>query len=130
MNGHIRHGMGAARPYLYGDLAVAQFIAEVLKAEELERLESRGGFHIEARIGDSMLVLETREDWPASVLRQSTYVYVTDVDAAFAKAVSLGVEVIAAPGNKPYHESTCSLKDTFGNTWYLATYTGRASAEN
>ena len=43
MNGHIRHGIGAVRPYLYGNAAVAQFIAEVFKAEELERLETRGG---------------------------------------------------------------------------------------
>ncbi len=43
MNGHIRHGIGAVRPYLYGNAAVAKFIAEVYKAEELERLETRGG---------------------------------------------------------------------------------------
>jgi hypothetical protein len=33
MNGHIRHEIGAVRPYLYGNAAVAMFIAEVYKAE-------------------------------------------------------------------------------------------------
>lgn len=123
MNGYLRHGMGAVRPYLYGNLAVARFIAEVFDAEALERLESPGGFHIEARIGDSMLVLEVREDWPTTLVRQSTYVYVPDVDAAFAKAVALGAEVITVPENKPYHERACEVKDAFGNTWYVATFT-------
>jgi PhnB protein len=130
MNGHMRHGMGAVRPYLYGDSAVAQFIADVFEAEELERLESRGGFHIEAQIGDSMLVLEVREDWPATLVRQSIYVYVPDVDTAFAKAVALGAEVIAAPQDKPYDERACGLKDAFGNTWYVATFTGGTAPES
>jgi PhnB protein len=117
--------MGAVRPYLYGDSTVARFIAEALGAEETERLESAGGFHVEARVGDSMLVLEECEDWPATQARQSTYVYVPDVDAAFAKAVAIGAEVIEAPQDKPYQERGCGLKDAFGNTWDLATYTGR-----
>jgi PhnB protein len=130
MNGYVRHGMGAVRPYLYGNSAVARFIAEVFEAEELERLESRGGFHIEARIGDSTLVLETRENWPATLVRQSTYVYVPDVDAAFAKAVALGAEVVTVPENKPYHERACGLKDGFGNTWYVATFRGGTTPES
>jgi PhnB protein len=71
-----------------------------------------------------MLVLETREDWPATRVRQAVYVYVPDIDAAFARAVALGAEVIEAPQDKPYQERACSVKDRFGNTWYVSTYTG------
>ena len=123
MNGHMRHGMGAVRPYLHGNQAVARFVDEVFDAEELERVETRGGFHIEWRIADSILVMETSENWPTAPVRQSTYVYVPDVDAAFAKALALGAEVVGAPEDKPYQERACALRDSFGNIWYVATYT-------
>ena len=99
-------------------------MAEVFGGEELERIESGGGFHIEAKVGDAILVLETRENWPATQLRQSTYVYVPDVDAAFARAVAGGADVIAPPEDKPYQERACALRDGFGNTWYVSTYVG------
>lgn len=124
MSGHMRHGMGAVRPYLYGDASVARFIREALDGEELERLANPHGAHVEARVGDSMIVLEERDDWPATTVRQSVYVYVPDVDAAFAKAVALGAAVLAPPEDKPYRERACGLKDAFGNTWYLSTYVG------
>jgi PhnB protein len=122
MSGHIRHGVGAVRPYLYGDRSVTRFIIEALAGVELERLESGGGAHVELRVGDSALVVEECEDWPATHLRQSTYAYVPDVDAAFARAVALGAEVVSEPENKPYQERACALRDGYGNTWYLATY--------
>jgi PhnB protein len=124
MSGHIRHGGGSVRPYLYGDRSVARLISEAFGGEQLERLESAGGAHVEARIGDSVLVLEECESWPATQPRQSTYVYLPDVDGAFARAVALGAQVITAPEDKPYRERACALRDGFGNTWYIATYMG------
>jgi PhnB protein len=116
--------MGSVRPYLFGDRSVARFISQALAGEELERLESGRGAHVEMRIGDSALVLEECEDWPAAQLRQCTYVYLPDVDAAFARAVALGAEVISEPEDKPYQERACALRDGYGNTWYVATYNG------
>ena len=63
---HIRHGAGSVRPYLYGNLDLADLIKRAFDAEELERLPTPGGFHIEARIGDSMVVLEVG-NFPAHV---------------------------------------------------------------
>jgi PhnB protein len=124
MNEHIRHGIGSVRPYLYGDRSVASFIAAAFAGEELERLESGGGAHVEIRVGDSVLVLEEGDNWPTSHPRQSTYVYVSDVDAAFARALAFGAEAISPPEDKPYRERACGLRDGYGNTWYVATYIG------
>jgi PhnB protein len=124
MSGHIRHGAGSVRPYLYGDRSVARFVIEALAGEELERLEGARGAHVELRVGDSALVVEECEDWPAGHPRQFTYVYVPDVDGVFARAVALGAEVISEPEDKAYQERACALRDGYGNTWYIATYIG------
>ena len=44
------------RPYLYGSLDLPDFIKSPFDTLELERLPTPSGFHIEARIGDSMVV--------------------------------------------------------------------------
>ena len=122
---HIRHGAGSVRPYLYGNLDLANLIKRAFDAEELERLPTPGGFHIEARIGDSMVVLEVGT-FPAQVkpTAASIYVYVADVDRAYRRALEAGATSIAAPEDKPYQERAAGVKDSFGNIWYIATYGG------
>ena len=44
------------------------------------------------------------------------------VDAAVAKAVERGAEIIAAPADKPYQERQAGIRDAAGNTWWIATY--------
>ena len=122
---HIRHGAGWVRPYLYGNLDLADLIKRAFDAEELERLPTAGGFHIEARIGDSMVVLEVGT-FPAHVkpTPASVYVYVADVDRAYRRALDAGATSVAAPEDKRYQERAAGVKDSFGNIWYIATYTG------
>ena len=122
---HIRHGVGSVRPYLYGNLDLPDLINRAFEAEELERLPTPGGFHIEARIGDSVVVLEVG-NFPAHVkpTPASIYVYVADVDQAYRRALEAGATSLSAPEDKRYHERGAGVKDTFGNTWYIATYTG------
>ncbi len=122
---HIRHGLGSVRPYLYGNLDLPDLIKRAFDAEELERLPTRGGFHIEAKIGDSMVVLEVGKFPPGvSATPASIYVYVPDVDTAYKRALESGATSIAAPENKPYQERGAGVKDSFGNIWYISTYTG------
>jgi PhnB protein len=123
---HIRHGIGSVRPYLYGHLDLPEFVKKVFGAEELERLPvGRKGVHVESRIGDSTVVIEAGEHPPERLqLRSSIYVYVEDVDAAYKRALELGATSIDPPQDKPYQERACGVKDSFGNTWYIATYRG------
>ena len=127
MSKHIRHGSGNVRPYLYGNLDLPDFVREVFGAKELERLPvGNRGFHVEALIGDSMVVIEAGESFPptAGLTKASIYVYVENVDAAYEHAMEMGATSISAPEDKPYQERACGVKDTFGNIWYIATYTG------
>src|ERR1039457_2711163 len=57
--GYVRHGVGMVRPYLYGTVDLIEFVHQVFGAVELERFEfGPRCFHVEAAIGDSVVVLE------------------------------------------------------------------------
>ena len=52
------------------------------------------------------------------------YVYVSDADAAYQRAVNAGVRVIEEPLDTPYGDRRCMVEDEWGNTWQIATYRG------
>ena len=72
-----------------------------------------------------MVVLEVGT-FPAHVkpTPASVYVYVADVDRAYRLALDAGATSVAAPDDKRYQERAAGVKDSFGNIWYIATYTG------
>ena len=121
---HVRHQIGAVRPYLHGPIGLPEFITKVFGAVELERHEfGPQSFHIEMQIGDSVLVVEAGELPPdTKPWLGSVYVYVEDVDAVFARAVQLGARVLAPVTDKPYQERQGGFLDAAGNTWWVATY--------
>ncbi len=122
--GYIRHGVGAVRPYIYGRLNLLGFVQHVFDAMELERHEfSPTARHLEVRIGDSVVVMELSDPPHSTAAPAQIYVYVQDVDAAYARALEAGGVGIAAPVDKPYDERCAAVKDSFGNTWWISTYT-------
>jgi len=121
---HIRHGRGAVRPYLFGFPDLEDLIVKAFGAKVVEKLASGPGHHIECTIGDSTLVLEVADPPHAIGTAASVYVYVPDVDAAFARAVECGATVVDEPTDKPYEERSAGVRDRYGNTWWVSTYTG------
>jgi PhnB protein len=121
---HIRHGRGAVRPYLFGYPDLEDLLVKAFGASIVEKLASAGGHHIECVIGDSTLVLEVADSPHASGTPASIYVYVPDVDDAFARAVACGASVVEEPVDKPYEERSAGVRDRYGNTWWVSTYTG------
>jgi PhnB protein len=122
---HIRHGIGSLRPYLYGRLDLPILLQQAFGAEELERLPvGDKGFHIETKIGDSMVVLEVGEPPHPGGTPASIYVYVEDVDTVYRNAIAAGATSVSAPSDKPYQERSAGIEDSYGNTWYIATYKG------
>lgn len=80
-------------------------------------------FHVEMQIGDSTIVIEAGELPPdVKPWLGSVYVYVADVDAVHARALSLGARLLAAVEDKPYKERQGGFIDAAGNTWWVATY--------
>jgi hypothetical protein len=58
---HVRNGVGAVRSFVFGRLDLIDFVARVFGAVELERNALDKGFHVQARIGDSVVVLSAME---------------------------------------------------------------------
>jgi PhnB protein len=121
MTRHIRNGMGAVRPYVYGPPELLDFVRRTFGAEVVER--SPDGSEVELRLGDSMISLSLGERAGA---RGTIQVYVEDVDAIHARALDAGATAIAAPEDKPYRNRAGGVRDVFGNSWWIATYLGDA----
>jgi PhnB protein len=122
---YVRHGLGSVRPYVHGHLGLWDLVKNAFRAVEIERHRmGPKSFHIEARIGDSVLVLETGDPPHPEGTPGSIYVYVPDVDAAYGRALEGGALSIAEPEDKPYQERAAGVRDSFGNTWWISTYRG------
>lgn len=124
MNKHIRDGRGTLRPYLYCTSDMIDFVQNVFGATVTARYDTPTGAHVEAVVGDTPFVLESADEFPSHVTPTiaSVYLYVEDVDDVFAKAIGSGAKVLSEPEDKPYGERQCGILDSFGNTWWIATY--------
>ncbi|HWX33145.1 MAG TPA: VOC family protein [Steroidobacteraceae bacterium] len=126
-NMHVRNGIGAVRPFIYPRRDLLDFVRQVFGAVELERNKIDNGFHVQAQIGDSVVVLSAMEPPYAEATRASIYVYVDDVNTTYERAIAAGASSLTKPTERPFQERTAGVKDTFGNIWYLATYKGEVA---
>ncbi len=77
--------------------------------------------HAEMKIGDSPIMMAEATDQhkhaPATF-----YMYVSDVDTAYSKAVAAGGESISEPTTQFYGDRHGGVKDPTGNFWWVATH--------
>ena len=77
----------------------------------------------ELRIGDSILMVsgaDARDVMPAFL-----YVYVKDADVTYRRALDAGATSIEEPWNTPYGDRRAMVRDSWGNSWQIATHRGR-----
>lgn len=106
------------------------FLKQVFAATEIERITSPDGTiqHAEMRIGDSVLMMsEPRGEWKP--MPGSFYVYVSDADAIYQRALAAGATSLMEPTNTFYGNRESGVKDRFGNNWWIATYREEVSPE-
>jgi PhnB protein len=82
------------------------------------------GFHVQAQIGDSVVVLSAMDPPYKEATKGSIYVYVEDVDATYKRALETGATSLNSPTDRPWKGRTAGVKDSFGNVWYIETYKG------
>jgi PhnB protein len=117
--------------------AAIDFYCTAFAAEEIgERFAGPGGevIHAEIRIGDSVvMVTEESGDHDAPPIGSSPQcimaTYWEDVDAAWARAVAAGAEVIYPLADHFYGERGGRLGDPFGQQWMLSQRTEQLSHE-
>ena len=113
-----------ASPYLIVDGAsrTIDFLKSVFGAVELRRFPDAGGklMHAEVRIDDTVVMIaDGGEGWPP--VPSYVHVYVSDVDATYARALAAGATSVQEPVKKEDEDKRGGVKDVRGTTWWLAT---------
>jgi PhnB protein len=129
----IPRGYHTATPYLtVNDCARAiDFYKNAFGAQEVMRMDGPPGKigHAELKIGDSFLMLS--DEMPGGGNRSpkslggttaSVFLYVTDVDSAYKKAVDAGATSDMPPADMFWGDRFGKLTDPFGHTWAMATH--------
>ena len=119
-------------PYLILDGAhdTIEFLQRVFGATELRRYPDPSGriMHAEVRIDDTVLMLaDGVDDWPP--IPAHVHIYVSDVDAAYRRALDAGATSVQEPVKKEDEDMRGGVKDAGGTTWWIATRVGDAGSE-
>ena len=123
-----REGFTAITPYITLQRAaeMVEFVKQAFGAGEIYRdTGSAGDLHAEVRIGNSMVMIgglpgmQTADERPGAF-----HYYVEDTDAVYQRALEAGAAAIQPPADHDYGERGASVKDPFGNSWYIATAQG------
>jgi len=128
----VPEGYHSITPYLVVQSAekLIDFLKAAFGARETVRLLQPDGSigHTEMRIGDSVLMLsEARAQWKA--MPATLYLYLEDVDAAYARALAAGATGVAEPKDQFYGDRSGGVQDMCGNFWWVATRTEDLSEE-
>ena len=127
-------GYHTATPYLIvndGARAI-EFYKKAFGAAELMRVSAPGGKvgHAEIQIGDSRIMLadeapqcDARSPQSIGGTPVSLMLYLEDVDAVVARAVSLGAKVLMPIKDQFYGDRSGTIADPFGHKWTIATHT-------
>ncbi|MER7585948.1 VOC family protein [Micromonospora sp. NPDC127501] len=94
------------------------FIVGVFDATELARMEVDGWIgHAEVRIGDSVVMMFDKPQWPATpaFLR----LYVADDAEVLRRAVERGANVVTEPTELFWGDRVSRFRDPLGNLWWI-----------
>lgn len=120
----IREGFRSITPYLIVERApeFIEFTKNVFGASERFRVARPGTttiMHAELQLADSIIELaEANAQFPARPA--ALHHFVRDPDAAYQRAIAAGASSIRPPADQFYGERSGSVKDPFGNHWYIA----------
>jgi PhnB protein len=118
---------------VHGAARALDFYADVFGATERMRFPGPGGSvaHAEIQIGDAVVIVEDEDPRrgttapPAGGLPGTPvfqYVYVEDVDATVARAVTQGATLRRAPEDQFYGDRDGYIIDPYGHGWAVASH--------
>jgi PhnB protein len=110
-----------------GAASAIEFYRKAFGAEVVDQAADPSGqkvWHASLRMGDSMLfVNDVFPDMGGSPSHSSLWLYVTDVDASFKRAVDAGAKGTVPPADMFWGDRMAHVVDPFGQKWALATHT-------
>lgn len=128
----IPEGYHTITPYLIANEVkkLIDFLKAAFDAEIIFKSENPDGSvrHAEIKIGDSMLMMGAAGDsYPA--MPCSMYLYVSDTDEVYKKAMNAGAESMMEPADQFYGDRNAGVKDFSGNIWWIGTHIEDVSEE-
>jgi PhnB protein len=122
---YAQEGYSAVTPYLYAKLDLIDFLKNAFGAEipHDPTPDASGNFHAEAKIADAHILFGSGYFSDPS-MAAAIYLYVADVDETYKRALSLGSKSVREPHTETWGDRTAGIKDTSGNTWWMATHKG------
>ena len=96
---------------------VVEFAKKAFGAEINECLKNEDGSirHAEIQVGSSVIMIGNPGD--GSAMPCMLYLYVTDSDAVYERAVEAGAESVMEPTNMFYGDRHAGVRDSAGNQW-------------
>lgn len=121
----IPDGYHTVTPYLTVDDPAVQidFLQRAFDAEVKFQMKDDNGNigHAEVKVGDSMLMVgPARNEWHPKPT--NFYMYVSDCDGLYQKAITAGGKSVHAPVNQFYGDRNGAVEDPQGNQWWIATH--------
>ncbi len=122
---HVPDRLNSVNVYLHplrGE-PVINFMKRAFGAEELARYASPEGVihHAEIRVGSSVVELG-EANGPYQPMPSMFYLYVSDCDQVYQRALQAGATSISEPVDQAYGDRSAGVKDAFGNQWHIATH--------
>jgi uncharacterized glyoxalase superfamily protein PhnB len=121
---YIPEGVPNLMPFFnpVGAPRMIEFLEQAFAAEAVDVYQTPDGIvrHAKIRIGNSIVEMgEAHADWQPRPM--NFMLYVDDCDDWYARAMKAeGAISLGEPANQPYGGRTGTVKDPFGNTWYLS----------
>jgi PhnB protein len=120
----IPEGYHSVTPSLVvrGAAKLIDFVKAAFGAEEALRMPGPTGeiMHAEVRIGDSLIMLN--DAMRQSPTTSALFLYVTDVDSVYQRALKAGATALSEPANMFWGDRMAQVKDQFGNQWSISTH--------
>jgi PhnB protein len=120
---YIPPGYGTVFPYMVVNHAeeFVTFLKNAFDAKELGRTVFQNRIaNVRIRIGTTNFMVSEAAGENMKAAPSAYYVYVEDVDATFAKAVSSGAKKWFDPTDMPYEDRQAGVIDASGNIWFIS----------
>jgi PhnB protein len=129
----VPEGFSTVTPYLVVDEAakLIEFIKNafdgkvtfITHGDDKEKI-----MHATVKIGDSTIMIsDTMEDNKTQT--SMLYLYLEDADAVYKKAIQAKATSVREPITEFYGDRAGAVKDSWGNTWWIATHVEDVSDE-
>jgi PhnB protein len=115
-------GLGTVLPFVHpeGARKYIDFLKRAFGAEEMAVIEHAGRvMHAAVRVGDAVLEMGEPDD-RTGIPSNGFFLFVEDVDSAYARALAAGATAIRPPDDIPYGFRSAIVKDPGGYLWWPA----------